>query len=47
MADENIPVKMTREGVRAVIFDMDNTLFDLIGAKMAACDTTSEYLETG
>lgn len=45
MAEEKIPVKRTREGVRAVIFDMDNTLFDLIGAKMAACDTTSEYLE--
>jgi putative hydrolase of the HAD superfamily len=38
MADERSP------GIRAVIFDMDNTLFDLIGAKMAACDATSEYL---
>ncbi|MEI7434619.1 MAG: HAD family hydrolase [Methanomicrobiales archaeon] len=45
MAEDTTPVKRTGEGVRAVIFDMDNTLFDLIGAKMAACDTTSGYLE--
>ncbi len=44
MVDDYTPVKQTRDGVRAVIFDMDNTLFDLIGAKMAACDTASEYL---
>ena len=34
MADENNPVKRTSESVSAVIFDMDNTLFDLIGAKI-------------
>ncbi len=45
MADNSIPVKQTRERVRAVIFDMDNTLFDLVGAKMAACDSASAYLE--
>jgi putative hydrolase of the HAD superfamily len=44
MVDDYTPVNRTREGVSAVIFDMDNTLFDLIGAKMAACDTVSEYL---
>ncbi len=33
-----------RERVSAVIFDMDNTLFDLIGAKITACDSASEYL---
>jgi putative hydrolase of the HAD superfamily len=38
MADERSP------GIRAVLFDMDNTLFDLIGAKMAACDAASEHL---
>jgi len=44
MADDSTPVKRVQEGIRAVIFDMDNTLFDLIGAKMAACDTASKAL---
>jgi putative hydrolase of the HAD superfamily len=44
MAYDSTPVKTTRERVRAVIFDMDNTLFDLIGANMAACDTATEFL---
>lgn len=44
MAHKITPGTMTRCRVSAVIFDMDNTLFDLIGAKMAACDTASEFL---
>jgi putative hydrolase of the HAD superfamily len=44
MAEDSTPVKLTRERVRAVIFDMDNTLFDLVGAKMAACESASAYL---
>ncbi len=44
MAYHISPVQQTKDRVRAVIFDMDNTLFDLIGAKIAACDTVSEYL---
>jgi putative hydrolase of the HAD superfamily len=30
--------------VRAVIFDMDNTLFDLVGAQMTACDAVTRSL---
>jgi putative hydrolase of the HAD superfamily len=44
MADDNIPDEQVQNRVQAVIFDMDNTLFDLIGAKMTACDTVSVYL---
>ncbi len=31
-------------GIRALLFDMDNTLFDLVGAKKKACHAISEYL---
>ena len=44
MADDGTPVKRMQDWVRAVIFDMDNTLFDLIGAKVAASNSVSEYL---
>jgi putative hydrolase of the HAD superfamily len=30
--------------VRALLFDMDNTLFDLVGAQMAACRAVSQSL---
>jgi putative hydrolase of the HAD superfamily len=33
-----------REPIRAILFDMDNTLFDLVGAQIAACDHVVRYL---
>ena len=33
--------------VEAVICDMDNTLFDLVGAKREACRCVVDYLGTG
>jgi putative hydrolase of the HAD superfamily len=33
-----------RKPVRALLFDMDNTLFDLVGAQMAACLAVSRSL---
>jgi putative hydrolase of the HAD superfamily len=33
--------------VRNVIFDMDNTLFDLVGAKMRACGRIAEHCGAG
>jgi len=39
-----MPKNIVQKRINAVLFDMDNTLFDLIGAKMAACDTASSYL---
>lgn len=44
MAGQTTTMTCSCEGVRAVIFDMDNTLFDLIGAKIAACNVVSESL---
>ncbi|MFY9750577.1 MAG: HAD family hydrolase [Methanoregula sp.] len=29
---------------RAILFDMDNTLFDLVGAQVAACDSVAHHL---
>jgi putative hydrolase of the HAD superfamily len=34
----------SRKPVRALLFDMDNTLFDLVGAQMAACDAVTHSL---
>ena len=36
--------KVTRK-VKAVVFDMDNTLFDFVEAKLRACRAVIEYLE--
>jgi putative hydrolase of the HAD superfamily len=36
--------KMYRKPIKSVLFDMDNTLFDLVGAQMAACNTVSRSL---
>lgn len=33
-----------RKPVRCVLFDMDNTLFDLVGAQIAACNAASRFL---
>ena len=33
-----------RKPVRALLFDMDNTLFDLVGAQMAACTAVTRLL---
>jgi len=33
-----------KEPVRALLFDMDNTLFDLVGAQMKACDAVMHEL---
>jgi putative hydrolase of the HAD superfamily len=33
-----------RKPVRALLFDMDNTLFDLVGAQMAACHAVTRSL---
>ena len=32
---------------RALVFDMDNTLFDLVGAKMRACSRIAEHCRAG
>lgn len=32
---------------RALVFDMDNTLFDLVGAKMRACGRIAEHCRAG
>jgi putative hydrolase of the HAD superfamily len=33
-----------KKNVRALLFDMDNTLFDLVGAQMAACQAVTRSL---
>ncbi len=38
--------KVARE-IKAVIFDMDNTLFDFVEAKLKACKAVAEYLGCG
>ncbi|WP_201763914.1 HAD family hydrolase [Archaeoglobus sulfaticallidus] len=38
---------MTTRKVRAVIFDMDNTLFDFVEAKLRACRAVVEHLGAG
>ncbi len=38
--------KVTRKA-KAVIFDMDNTLFDFVEAKLKACRAVTEYLGVG
>jgi len=38
--------KVTRK-VKAVVFDMDNTLFDFVEAKLKACRAVIEYLGVG
>ena len=30
-----------------MLFDMDNTLFDLVGAQVAACESVVRHLEDG
>jgi putative hydrolase of the HAD superfamily len=34
----------SKKPVRALLFDMDNTLFDLVGAQMAACEAVARSL---
>lgn len=36
--------KLTDEPVRAFLWDMDNTLFDLVGAQIAACGSVVRHL---
>ncbi|MEN6396338.1 MAG: HAD-IA family hydrolase [Methanoregula sp.] len=36
--------KILQNDIRAVLFDMDNTLFDLVGAQVAACNCVARYL---
>ncbi|HON81726.1 MAG TPA: HAD family hydrolase [Methanoregulaceae archaeon] len=38
---------MPGDGISSLIFDMDNTLFDLVGAKMRACGRVSEHCRVG
>jgi len=33
-----------QKGIKAVLFDMDNTLFDLVGAQIAACNSVVGHL---
>ncbi len=33
--------------VHAILFDLDNTLFDFVAAKLAACDAVNAYLGVG
>jgi putative hydrolase of the HAD superfamily len=35
---------MCQKPIRALLFDMDNTLFDLVGAQMAACEAVTQSL---
>jgi len=39
--------KIKPRKVKAVIFDMDNTLFDFVEAKLKACKAVVEYLGVG
>ncbi|WP_406660969.1 HAD family hydrolase [Methanolobus sp. ZRKC3] len=38
---------MKREEIKGIIFDMDNTLFDFVKAKMLACSIIVDYIGTG
>ena len=33
--------------VTTLLFDMDNTLFDLVGAQIAACQSVARHLNQG
>lgn len=35
---------VNHKSIRAVLFDMDNTLFDLVGAQMTACNAVTQSL---
>jgi putative hydrolase of the HAD superfamily len=37
-------LKILQKPIKALLFDMDNTLFDLVGAQMAACRAVSRSL---
>jgi len=39
-----MPEKICQKPVCALLFDMDNTLFDLVGAQIAACDCVVRHL---
>jgi len=44
-AETHFPVAGRRfAGIKAIIFDMDNTLFDFVEAKLAACKAVAEAL---
>jgi putative hydrolase of the HAD superfamily len=36
--------KILQNGIKAILFDMDNTLFDLVGAQVAACKSVVGHL---
>lgn len=38
---------MKRAGIKGIIFDMDNTLFDFVKAKMIACTGVVQHMNTG
>ncbi|MGA2162363.1 MAG: HAD-IA family hydrolase [Methanoregula sp.] len=43
--NQDFPHRETRKRpVNAILFDMDNTLFDLVGAQVAACDCVVRHL---
>ncbi len=44
---EEVQRVFLQKPVRNVIFDMDNTLFDLVGAKMRACGRIADYCGAG
>ena len=39
-----MPEEICQKPIRALLFDMDNTLFDLVGAQIAACDCVVRHL---
>ena len=41
MAQKNL-----KKNITTVLFDMDNTLFDLVGAQISSCHAVAEYLKT-
>lgn len=42
--DRFLQQKLVQEPVRAILCDMDNTLFDLVGAQIAACGSVVRHL---
>ena len=44
MSQESSRTDVCTRPVRALLFDMDNTLFDLVGAQVAACESVVHHL---
>jgi putative hydrolase of the HAD superfamily len=39
-----IPEKQKSKAIKTLLFDMDNTLFDLVGAQIASCHAVTQFL---